>query len=829
MNGNPAGSRGAILARIAVCGLLGLGPAAHSASLTVRNSRQSVQLDRKDGSWTLRDSGLSAPLIRSQVGAQVNERWIFCSDYPTHRVSRSSFRDVLGAGVQAAMLCTGLRNQPSLTYTIRLYEYLPEGSISVAVENTTHSPVNVQAIRPVDATGEDAIHTGPDESSDRILSDSFSEDWPPLRIYSYNEAADGLFLGVGSQLIYDRDSHTALFFGALTSNRFLSILRWRVSGNRPGYTVDSTGTTPIQATDEESGLRGGPVKDLIQLSLPLAPGAHMDSERLMFSTGPDYFSVLEDYGEAIRTLHHPRPDSGPIMGWWSWTAYYAGITAGAASTNAQWLAQHLRALGFDFFHIDLGYAYARGEYTTPNASQFPHGLRPLSHQICHLGLRQGFWTAPFEVSDRSWVYQHHKDWLVHNAEGQPINIGVGTEAGREVLYVLDATNPGAQQYLRYTYRTLTQKWGAQYIKLDFMDNTAIEGYYYRPHTTALEAQRIGLQVIRDAVGPHVLLDKDGSPMLNTVGLINEGRLSQDTGHSFLRTKEAAPGIAARFYMDHNFFLSDPDAFTVSKQTMEDGPIKAPLTLHEAQASITLAALAGGMYEIGDDLPTLGSETARLALVRNPVLVQMIRLSKPAIAVDLLTYRRQDEQPSIFVLHEDRRQTLLAVFNWTEQQRSHTLSLGELSLPVGDRYSVADVFNPNAKLSFENGQLKIDNQVRHSVRLLKVIDDAVPAQAPAVTLSVPSAALREQALRFAASARPGVPALQWTWDFGDGVTARGPEVQHTYTQMGTYHLRLTVSGIDGIPFRGEQTVTVSGKIHTAPPRRYLSKAAKSDDN
>jgi hypothetical protein len=79
---------------------------------------------------------------------------------------------------------------------------------------------------------------------------------------------------------------------------------------------------------------------------------------------------------------------------------------------------------------------------------------------------------------------------------------------------------------------LVKEWGASYFKLDFMDNTAIEGYYYRPQTTALEAQRIGLQIIRDAVGEHVLLDKDGSPMLNPVGLVDEGRLSQDTGHAF---------------------------------------------------------------------------------------------------------------------------------------------------------------------------------------------------------------------------------------------------------------------------------------------------------
>ena len=117
--------------------------------------------------------------------------------------------------------------------------------------------------------------------------------------------------------------------------------------------------------------------------------------------------------------------------------------------------------------------------------------------------------------------------------------------------------------MRDTYRTLVREWGVRFIKLDFMDTTAIEGYHYRPNTTALEAQRIGLQIIRDTVGDEVILDKDGSPMLNPVGLVDTGRISADTGHSFERTRNAASGIAARFYMQRNFFVNDPDAFNVT--------------------------------------------------------------------------------------------------------------------------------------------------------------------------------------------------------------------------------------------------------------------------
>jgi alpha-galactosidase len=797
---------------------------AFAADFTLRGKQQAIVVHENDGSYEIIDGSLHHAMVHAQVDVQIDHKWLTCGDFPEHRIRQSSFDDAPGHGEQLAVECSGLTAKPDLSYTVGLFDNIPAGEIRVTVENRTNAHFTVQAIRSVDATGEPSLYTGKDENGDRILSDSFSEDWPPLKIYDYDQASGGVFRAVGSQLIYNRTSRVALFFGVLSSDRFLTILHWRVKPDgaaQSSYIVDSTGTTEIQATDPESGLKDGPARNLIELSQPLAPGATMNSELLMFSSGPDYHAILENYGEAIRKLHRSRYSSKPVMGWWSWTAYYSGITQANTTTNAEWLAQHLEPLDFDYFHLDLGYAYARGEYATPNAAQFPDGLSPLAHKVCSLGLRLGFWTAPFEVSDRSWVYENHKDWLVHNSDGEPIEIGVGDEAGREVLFVLDATNPAAQQYLRETYRTLTRDWGARYIKLDFMDNTAIEGDYFRPHTTALEAQRIGLQVIRDAVGNDVLLDKDGSPMLNPVGLVDEGRLSQDTGHTFLRSKEAAPGIAARYYMNRNFFMSDPDAFTVSKQMIEEREIMAPLTLPEAEASITLAALAGGMFEIGDDLPTLGSDPERLALVKNPDLLQMIRLGRAATPLDLMTYSAEDEQPSIFLLREDRRQSMLAVFNWSDHSRTHIVHLGDLSLPSADRYDFIDAFHPEAKPSFTRDELRLENQPPHSVRLLKIVDDSLAPQPPAMTIEIPVHGKLGEPLLFSASrSAESIPALSYHWEFGDGVVMQGEAVSHAFTHAGTYQVNLTAEGLDGISFAGKGEVSIGGRTPVAPPSRFV---------
>jgi hypothetical protein len=342
--------------------------------------------------------------------------------------------------------------------------------------------------------------------------------------------------------------------------------------------------------------------------------------------------------------------------------------------------------------------------------------------------------------------------------------------------------------------------GARFIKLDFMDTTAIEGYRYRPNTTALEAQRIGLQIIRETVGDEVLLDKDGSPMLNPVGLVDTGRVSVDTGHSFQRTKNAASGIAARFYMHRNFFVNDPDAFNVTDTYLVERRDAQPsLSLGAAQASIALSAASGGMYEIGDDMLVLGSEKDRLALVENRELLNMAKVGRASTPIDLMTYEPEDEQPSIFFLRESQRQAMLTVFNWTNTARSHTLKLADLGLPADHTFAATDVLNQNESVTLVGGAVRIENQPPQSVKVIKIIDTSVPEAAPTVTAQVPSAANAGETINLSAQAEAGgVPAVAYHWDLGDGTSVDSPKVSHSYTRAGDFTIRLTVDGVDGVP-------------------------------
>ena len=758
-----------------------------------------------DGFYALRSTVIPGDVLRSEVEVETAMGTLKSSLYPQHLTAVAPLNDEFGSGHLMTVTHSGLAGMPNVVCEFRVYADHPWGDIAVIVDNSTVRTIEVHSIHVVIGNSGGAPNLNGPASEDVILSDRFSEDIPYVRMLNHGEASGGVHEAFGSQLIYNRKSQQSLFLGALSADKLLTVFHLQSSGS---YDIEDTGTNEA-LLEQQQGYSSG---NIVPFRLTVPAGESIRSERLMFEVGSDYHEQLENYGQVVRILHKALVSTPTPIGWWSWTAYYYGITANTVLTNAEWLAQNIESLGYRYFQVDEGYQFARGEYATPDGKTFPQGIAPVAHQVESKGITFGLWVAPFQVSERSWVYENHKDWLVRNLEGEPIHIGkVG---GRfDELYALDTTNPGAQDYLRFTYRTMAKDWGVRFIKMDFMDSSAVEGVHYRPNTTALEALRIGLQTIRETVGDDVVLDKDGSPMLTPVGIVNTGRISQDTGHTFQATREAAAGVAARYFMNRNFYGSDPDAFTVSEQVIPDRVWhgnKQPLTLDEAEASIAVSAVSGGMFEIGDDLPALGASPERLALVRNADLLDMARLGRAAAPLDLMTYEPEDGQASVFLLRESPRQQILTVFNFTEETRSHTLKLEALGLKPNGSYTATNVLRGGA-VPIENGALAI-SLPPHSVRILKLIDTSVPETAPVFELRPPAVGQAGALVDFhAAAGSTDAPVLGYHWDFGDGVSADGVDVSHAYTHSGQYTVTTTATGLSGRKAQKTLGITVTGMV------------------
>ena len=61
---------------------------------------------------------------------------------------------------------------------------------------------------------------------------------------------------------------------------------------------------------------------------------------------------------------------------------------------------------------------------------------------------------------------------------------------------------------------------------------------------------------------------------------------------------------------------------------------------------------------------------------------------------------------------------------------------------------------------------------------------------------------------------GNVAVGWSWKFGDGKTAKGEVVNHTYEKAGNYTIELTVTDSAGRDASVTETLTVEAALETA---------------
>jgi len=218
-----------------------------------------------------------------------------------------------------------------------------------------------------------------------------------------------------------------------------------------------------------------------------------------------------------------------------------------------------------------------------------------------------------------------------------------------------------------------------------------------------------------------------------------------------------------------------------------------------------------MFEIGDDLPTLGASAERLSLVRNPDLLDVAQLGRAARPMDLLSYADRDLQPSVFLLVENKRQVLLTVFNWTQESRTRAINLAQLGLRGS--YAAKDVFGAEGCCEVSSGTIHLEQPAR-SVRILKLIDQSIPDSAPGFEVRAPEhLAAGGTAMFEVQAASADEPIVRCHWNFGDGTSADGVRVQHAFTAPGNYAVEVTATGLNSQASHKTQQVAVDGVVST----------------
>jgi alpha-galactosidase len=332
---------------------------------------------------------------------------------------------------------------------------------------------------------------------------------------------------------------------------------------RPGRPAPATGFQGegLLALDPGSG---GPVTvfaaDGDATTVPSIRASLVDGHVVVEADGPvgvTQASTVDEGLAAWADRYATAVGVGPIRpaptGWCSWYHYFTDVTAADIDENVA--AIHERELPVDVIQIDDGWQSEIGDWLT--LSDRFSSLEELTERIGGTGRRTGIWVAPFLVGARSQVFAAHRDWLIP-----------GTLAGHnwdQDTYGLDASHPGARDYLRRVFTTLRGA-GIDYFKIDFLYAGALDG---PRHSGAdpITVYRSGVELIRETIGPDAYLLGCGAPILPSVGLFDAMRVSADVAPHWapLDGDPAQPSqqgavfsTVGRAFQHGRFWVNDPD-------------------------------------------------------------------------------------------------------------------------------------------------------------------------------------------------------------------------------------------------------------------------------
>jgi alpha-galactosidase len=211
--------------------------------------------------------------------------------------------------------------------------------------------------------------------------------------------------------------------------------------------------------DEGTGLQVRAGQELTHFKL--LPGEEVRSPlvALVFWRG-DWIDGQNVWRRWMIAHNLPRPSGqlpAPLLS--SGSNRYTIEMQGANEQNEKEFLQQYFDLGwkFDYWWMDAGwYHFKEGWWNTgtwdPDPARFPHGFRPISDFAHSKGVKTIVWFEPERVTQGSWLWENHPEWLLGKGDGNKL---------------LDLGNPDARRWLTDHIDQLLSEQGIDLYRQDF--------------------------------------------------------------------------------------------------------------------------------------------------------------------------------------------------------------------------------------------------------------------------------------------------------------------------------------------------------------------------
>lgn len=309
------------------------------------------------------------------------------------------------------------------------------------------------------------------------------------------------------------------------------------------------------------------------------------------------------YSQYFKALGMEKPKTKKMAGYSSWYNHYEDINTTTIEEDLTGCKRILKE--GDLFQIDDGWEVAVGEWREDKV-KFPNGMKCEVDRIKSEGYVPGLWLAPFSAEKDSFIYKEHNAWFLKDESGLPYREGSNWSG----FYALDIDNKEVVEYLKDVFNTVFNKWGFEFVKLDFLYSSSPYG---KNGETRAERMKRSMLFLRALCGDKLMLSC-GTPTFSSFSIADYSRVSCDVSLSWddkmymrlahkerVSTKHALETSFRRRYFSLGAYLTDPDVFFLRKENIK---------LSEKQKDIlsTFDALYQGLFLTSDNPSTYDDET-----------------------------------------------------------------------------------------------------------------------------------------------------------------------------------------------------------------------------
>ena len=453
----------------------------------------------------------------------------------------------------------------------------------------------------------------------------------------------------------------------------------------------------------------------------IPPKGERTTQWIYITVGQNVENTINEYADRVGKYHNvPVPPKNAPSLYCSWYYYSLNYNEEFFKKDLQAFRDH--RMPFDVFLIDECWDVLLWGDFMPN-KLFPGGMKDAADKIKELGYKPGIWTCPYLVDSSSNLAKKHPEWVLKTSKGDHYIFKMnGVDH-----WVFDLTYPGVLQYIEESFRRISEDWGYQYFKFDFMRAVVMDGDYkfYNPLLNRLEAYRMGLEAIRRGVGDDAYISVCGGHYGGSLGIANSQRSGSDVVSYW--DQGEIPKYRQNIFRTwmSRLWHVDPDAMMVRRSELKlfpgsgSGLTLGRFTDKEAQVNTLNQYIGGGLVTFTEDFAIIDED--RRALYKH--IIPSVNSSSfpidwydPAIPSMMVT--KIDP-----VCAELGKWNTLSMVNWSEQKKSISFDLDDhviKNLP-GNQFLLFEFFSQEVKGIYKkNDKVILGELDPHAGVLIKII-------------------------------------------------------------------------------------------------------------